>query len=545
MKDRYDYLVIGSGLAGLYTALLASAHGTVGLVTKDELTDSNSYNAQGGIAAVSDTEDLPENHYEDTMVAGRGLCDSPSVDILVHEGPERIRELIAMGMHFDVTESGELALGLEGGHHRRRILHAGGDATGRLVTSFVLEQVKKQERIEMVPHCSLVSLIVSGDNVCSGVRCWNFREDREAVLRGKNTVLACGGAGAIYGRSTNPSTTTGDGIAIAYEAGCAIEDMEFIQFHPTAICKEGCRPFLVSEAVRGEGAHLYNLAGERFMLGAHELNELAPRDVVAQMIDRQIRREGKGYVYLSLKHLDPDKVKSRFPTIYAKCLEYGIDMCDRIPVAPAAHYTVGGVRCDENGATGIGGLYVCGEIASTGIMGANRLASNSLIECMVFAGRVVRDSLKRLESGNAAKPESCGKVRAGFRDGAAGLFSESGLCCNHDNGKRYAGFRKEVSRIVDEYAGIVRDGNGLRKGLSELDALEKELTFSGTWLENEVYSRMCMNLIVTARLIMEGALYRKESRGCLFRSDYPHEDPAFRVHTLQRKEHPIESRDVK
>lgn len=531
----YDYLVIGSGLAGLYTALLASRYGKVGIVTKDDVTDSNSYNAQGGIAAVSDKDDMPENHFNDTVTAGRGLCDYPSVEILVNEGPARIRDLMERGMHFDVTESGELALGLEGGHHRRRILHAGGDATGRLVTSFVLGQVKERRNIEIIPHCSLLELTVAGGR-CTGAVCWNFRDGREVRLHSGCTVLSSGGAAAIYGRSTNPSTTTGDGIAIAYEAGCRIEDMEFIQFHPTAIYMQGREPFLVSEAVRGEGAHLYNLAGERFMLGAHELNELAPRDVVAQMIDRQIRKEGKGYVYLSLKHLDPEKVKSRFPTIYAKCREYGIDMCDRIPVAPAAHYTVGGVCCDENGATDIAGLYVCGEVASTGIMGANRLASNSLVECMVFAGRVVRDSLEK-------------KSGAGQEKGmeAEGCPEESGpekfFCCP-ENKILYDEMKKDVASIVDNYAGIVRDEAGLLRGSEGLDRLEAGLKSRMSYSGQEVYCRMCGNLIIAARLIIGGTLFRKESRGCLFRTDYPHENPDFQVHTLQQKGHATTSRKV-
>lgn len=526
MEDRYDYLVVGSGLAGLYSALLASRHGKVGLVTKMDMSDSNSYNAQGGIAAVSDKDDIPRYHFEDTVVAGRGLCDYPSVNILVNEGPELIKDLIDRGMHFDVTETGELALGLEGGHHRRRILHAGGDATGRLVTSFVLGLVLKEPSIEIIPHCSLAGLLVT-DGECDGVRCWDSSKGCERLFYSRHTILASGGTAAIYGRTTNPSTTTGDGLAIAYNAGCLIEDMEFIQFHPTAIAKEGCPSFLVSEAVRGEGAHLLNLKGERFMAGAHELAELAPRDVVAQMIDRQIRAEGKGYVYLSLAHLDPGMIKSRFPTIYAKCREFGIDMCDRIPVAPAAHYTVGGVRCNENSETNIRNLYVCGEIASTGIMGANRLASNSLIECMVFAQRAIRHSL--------SVPAEEGGMRR----------YEAYLKCRPENMDMYLETRRRIARIMSEYAWIVRDEAGLTKGLGELESLKGHIESLGGYGSDEVYSGMCSNLITSASLIVRGALFRKESRGCHYRSDYPSESRDFEVHTLQQKGRGIVKREVK
>lgn len=527
MEHNYDYIVVGSGLAGLYSALQASMHGKVGLVTKMNITDSNSYNAQGGIAAVSDKDDIPQYHFDDTIVAGRGLCDYPSVNILVNEGPQLIRQLIRDGMHFDVTESGELALGLEGGHHRRRILHAGGDATGRLVTSFVLEEVKKEKNIEIIPHCTLMGLLVT-DGKCDGVRCWNFEDSSEHLFFGKHTILASGGSAAIYSRTTNPSTTTGDGIAIAYKAGCLIEDMEFIQFHPTAIAKEGAESFLISEAVRGEGAHLYNLAGERFMLGAHELAELAPRDVVAQMIDKQIRKEGKGYVYLSLKHLDPHEVISRFPTIYAKCKEYGIDMCDKIPIAPAAHYTVGGVRCNENAESNIAGLYVCGEIASTGIMGANRLASNSLIECMVFAKRAIEDCLKSDDRCSGGHADYSARYR-----------------CNPDNLDIYMQTRNKIAAIVTDYAGIVRDEEKLTTGLEELRLLKQSLEAKEEFDYNEVYSEMCSNLIITAKLIIKGALFRKESRGCHFRSDYPAERKEYEVHVLQQIGHEIVRRDVK
>ena len=521
MELKYDYIIVGSGLAGLYSALQASKYGKVGLVTKMKSTDSNSYNAQGGIAAVYDKDDKPAYHKEDTLVAGRGICDKPAVDILVNEGPERMHDLISEGMHFDVDDNGQITLGLEGGHHRRRIFHAGGDATGKYVTSFVLDLVLKEKNIEIIQECSLLEVIVEEDG-CHGIRCWNTRENKEEIILGKHTILACGGLAAMYTHSTNPSTTTGDGLAIAYKAGCLIEDIEFIQFHPTALCKEGAETFLISEAVRGEGAHLYNIAGERFMLGKHELNELAPRDFVAQMIYKEIKKEGIGWVYLSLKHLDPDSIKNRFPTIYAKCQEYGVDMCDRIPIAPAAHYTVGGVNCDQDGHTNIPNLYVCGELAATGVMGANRLASNSLIECMVYGKRIV-DSIVE---GRDVQPLS-------------DKHYENKYHIVKGNADLYNYVRKEVARIVTEYAGIVRDEQGLNEGLREIDRLENKMIATGKYSDDEVYSTKSNDLMTAARLIMNGSLFRKESRGCLCRSDYPEENPDFKAHTIQQKGHPI------
>lgn len=526
MKREFDYVVVGSGLAGLYSALCASKYGKVALVTKDEITDSNSYNAQGGIAAVSDKDDVPQYHFEDTIVAGRGLCDHPSVNILVNEGPQLIRELIRSGMKFDVTESGELALGLEGGHHRRRILHAGGDATGRMVTSFVIGKVLGNKNIEVIPHCALTGILVNGDR-CEGVRCWNFSEGCECIFTAPDTILASGGSAAIYSRSTNPKTTTGDGTAIAYGAGCTVEDMEFVQFHPTAIVHPQGDSFLVSEAVRGEGARLYNMKGERFMEGRHELAELAPRDVVAQNIDRQIRSEDSGYVWLSLAHLDREAVRKRFPTIWNKCLQLGIDMGDRIPVAPAAHYTVGGVCCDSNARTDIPHLYVCGEIASTGIMGANRLASNSLIECMVFGRRAINDT-----------------IAGGPRTRPSGEYAEK-MHCISGNEALYASVRRETARIVSTYAGITRDAQGLQEGLRALEDLRREMTSSAGWDADEVYCSMCGNLVTTAWLIVRGALFRQESRGCHYRTDFPSESEAFHCHTLQRKGEEITKREVR
>ncbi|MEG0795790.1 MAG: L-aspartate oxidase [Odoribacter sp.] len=507
---HYDYIIAGSGLAGLYIAYHAAAYGKVALLTKSGITESNSYFAQGGIAAATDEDDAPALHFEDTIIAGRGLCDYPAVDILVNEGPQRIRELMDAGMHFDM-EDGSLALGLEGGHHRKRILHAGGDATGRMVTSFMISKVINNPRINIFENHSVIGILQDQDQ-CYGVRTWNLVTQSEELFTADNTFLTLGGTSAIYKRTTNPHTTIGDGLALAYNAGCEIADMEFIQFHPSAICTDSEEAFLISEAVRGEGARLINQNGERFMPAIHELAELAPRDIVAQSIYQQMQKYNQDFVWLSLKHLDPELVKHRFPNIYEKCQELGIDMCDRIPVAPAAHYMVGGVRTDINGQTNIKRLFICGELASSGIMGANRLASNSLIECLVFGKRAIEAS--RSNIGNNTVP----------------VFTRR----YHDHEQYaplYIQLKKDVSRIMTQHAGIIRNAISLQEGLDKLKRLEESLPRE----ENEYYSLISHNLVTVARLIIRSALYRKESRGGHFREDFPTSHQDYLYHIVQQK----------
>ena len=507
---NYDYIIVGSGLAGLYTAYRASAYGKVALLTKSNIRESNSYFAQGGIAAVTGENDAPLFHFQDTITAGRGLCDYPAVNVLVNEGPARIQELINDGMHFD-TENGELALGLEGGHHQKRILHAGGDATGRMITNFVIDKVEHCPTVEIFDNHAVIALL-QDEHGCYGVRCWDFNENREEVFTGHNVFLTSGGTSAIYKRTTNPHTTIGDGLALTYNAGCEIVDMEFIQFHPSAIYTPTGEAYLVSEAVRGEGAYLLNQQGERFMVGKHELAELAPRDIVAQSIFQQMKEHHEDYVYLSLKHLDPEKIRKRFPNIFEKCAELGIDMTDRIPVAPAAHYTVGGVKTDLTGRTNIPHLYVCGELASSGIMGANRLASNSLIECLVFGKRAVEDSVHNRRE--ATIPET------------TPLFS-----LNHQKLEAYLCLKNKVADIMTQEAGIIRTENGLQEGLENLHHLEETEIFE----ENEYYSLVSKNLLTVAELIIRSALFRKESRGGHFRSDYPTPNDKYVCHIIQQK----------
>ena len=462
------YLVIGSGLAGLYTAHRASALGSVLVVTKRALRDSNSFNAQGGIAAVTDIEDNPDIHFTDTVIAGRGLCEDKAVRVLVQEGPQRIKEIIGEGMKFD-TENGKLSLGLEGGHHRKRILHAGGDSTGRYITEFLISKVQNDPNITIRENVSVIDFLVR-DGVCYGARCWDEERNCEELIYAEHTFLTTGGTSAIYTRT-----------------------------------------FLISEAVRGEGAWLIDKAGKRFMLPVHELAELAPRDIVARSIFKQMALDDRPYVVLSLKHLDPEKIRSRFPNILAKCAEYGYDLTDWIPVAPAAHYTVGGVASDLYGRTDIRRLYVCGEIASTGIMGANRLASNSLIECLVFAHRAI------------GVAEECGPV---------GDHPHFDLLYRKDESaaERYYALKRQIAHTMNNCSGIIRSELLLSTGLN---LVKKELRELGD-VKYEYYDEASRKLLTVAYLIMTGARFRRESRGGHYREDYPMLSEEYALHTVQK-----------
>lgn len=533
---KFDYIIVGSGLAGLYAAYKASFKGSVAVITKSLLRESNSFNAQGGIAVVTACDDDPQIHKSDTLIAGRGLCEESSVDILVNDGPDRIAEIIAEGMKFD-TEGGALALGLEGGHHKRRILHAGGDSTGKWITEFVISKVVERENIQIFENTTLLDLLIK-DGVCYGARCWSENpklmegdgaSGEEVLLYANHMFLTSGGTSAIYARTTNPETTVGDGLAIAYQAGCRIVDMEFIQFHPSALYqKDSPKAVLISEAVRGEGAHLLDKRGRRFMVPIHELAELAPRDIVARSIFKQMIKDDVQHVTLSLRHLNREKILKRFPGIHAKCQEYGYDLTQEIPVAPAAHYTVGGIASNSNGRTDIERLYVCGEIAATGIMGANRLASNSLIECLVFANRAVEDSVKVGQAGETPQFEK--------------------MFCREDNNQaEYTRLKHEVSNIMNRYAGIIRSEEGLTEGLNRINSLKAELEERVGQRGGECrefYEEASKRLLTVASLIMTPALMRKESRGGHYREDYACADEAFAVHSVQQKDKEITTAKV-
>lgn len=512
--QTFDYIVAGSGLAGLSVALRAARYGRVAIVTKSWVRESNSYYAQGGIAAVTDQGDSPEEHRADTLIAGRGLCDLDAVDVLVHEAPERIRELIESGMHFDQID-GSLALGLEGGHHHRRILHAGGDATGALVTSFLAKKVAENPNIAIFENHIVLELLIRS-HACWGVSTWNISAGCEELFVARHTFLTIGGTSAIYSRSTNPSTTVGDGIAIAWRAGCAIVDFEFIQFHPTALYSNEPNAFLISEAVRGEGAHLLNAQGERFMASQYPLAELEPRDIVARAIATEMTKGNTPFVWLDLQHLDKAHILHRFPTIARHCAEQGYDLTQRIPVVPAAHYMVGGVRTNLYGETEIPNLYMCGELASTGIMGANRLASNSLIECLVFGHRAVEQS--RLVAQLPLPTE--------FAPHFSAIASRQEF---------YQNLRKQVAELLTEGVGIVRSATTLQLADEKLRDLESELQYLHSDTANELFTHLSQNLLIVARLLIAGASYRKESRGGHYRADYPKPSDAFACHTIQRR----------
>ncbi len=511
-KLEFDFLVIGSGLAGLYSAFYASTFGSVALLTKANLEVSNSFWAQGGIAAAVGPDDNTRLHFNDTIAAGRGLCDAEAVKILVEEGKEMILELVELGVPFD-KENGQLVLGLEGGHSIRRILHAAGDATGKEVVNFFTKLVKASSRIKIFENTIVHKLIVESGQ-CFGVYAFRYRQNENVLFTAVNTILATGGASGIFTRTTNPHTSTGDGIALAYNAGAWIADMEFVQFHPTSFYTETGETFLVSEAVRGEGAFLVNKKGERFMPKIDPQAELAPRDVVASAIFNETRSTGESCVYLKLDHLDPLKIKTRFSNIYKEALKHGIDITkDPVPVAPAAHYMIGGIKTGLNGETNITGLFVCGEAASTGVHGANRLASNSLLECIVFGKRAVDEALKT-------------KINLTGRK-----FPEINFYVDEGKKSLFVAVKKKLAEIMTDKVGILRSEKVMEEALGEFDKISSEFCFA----EEEYYSTSLSSQVEVCRLITNSALLRKESRGAHLRTDYTKEDPSLLFHIVQQK----------
>ncbi len=473
---RTDVLVLGAGLAGLYGALRAAALGArVILVTKGSLQASNSYLAQGGVAAATGAGDSPADHAADTIAAGRGLCDPAAVDVLVTDGPRRIADLERLGVRFDRGRDGDYLLGREGGHGRRRILHAGGAATGAAIAEALIARVRSDPRIGVMQNTAAIGLAGDGAG-CAGA--WVLGHDELRLVGARMTLLATGGACALFARTTNPPGATGDGIALAHRAGAEVRDMEFVQFHPTALAGGG-RAFLISEAVRGEGAWLVDGAGRRFMADLDPAAELAPRDVVTQAVQGLI--DSGGSVSLSLRHLDGARVRRHFPNLVAGCAEAGLDLTrDPIPVAPAAHYLMGGVATDLHAATTIPGLYAGGECAATGVHGANRLASNSLLECFVFAHRAVEHGLAGDPRAEAGPPPERPHARAPIA---------------------------ELRRRMWVGAGPVRDDSGLGR-------------LAG-WLADQPAS----NPVLVADLIAAAARRRTESRGGHLRRDFPAIDP--------------------
>ncbi len=518
---EFDTIVVGSGLAGLTAAFHASKYGSVAIITKSQLDISNSYYAQGGIAVVTDENDSFESHIQDTLIAGRGLCDLDAVKILVEEGQDCVQELIRIGMQFDM-ENGHFVQGLEGGHSFRRILHVGGDATGKGLTCFMLKKVQEQKNIQSFEYTTVVELLVS-NQVSSGVQAFDFVSGKNIVFKSKATIIATGGLSRIYDRSTNPHTATGDGIALAYNAGAKLSDIEFIQFHPSALYIPGEEAFLISEAVRGEGAWLLNPKGERFMQHIHPLAELAPRDVVAYAIYNELQIHQADFLYLSLKHLNPELIKKRFSTIYNTLLKYNIDITtDLLPISPAAHYMVGGIQTDLHGETNIKGLFACGEVASTGVMGANRLASNSLLECLVFGKRAAEKSMQKEK----------------LQDDLTEINS---IHVDQGNETLFLETKNRIATLMSKKAGIVRSAVKLTEAITELNEIKEQLPEK----INEYNLLKIKHITDICTLICESALIRTESRGGHIREDFKTEDPSLCVHLVQQIGKPFNFQEIR
>ena len=509
-SDTTDVVVVGSGIAGLTTALHLRETGLhVTVVTKVNIDDGSTRWAQGGIAAVLDPHDTPEAHAADTMTAGVGLCDPAAVHVLVTEGPDRVRELIKFGAEFDRNPDGSLMLTREGGHTANRVVHAGGDATGAEVQRALHAAVRRDPWIRLIEHALVVDLLRAEDGRVCGLTLHVLGEgtpDGVGAVYARAVVLATGGMGQIYQVTTNPPVSTGDGVAVALRAGATITDLEFLQFHPTALFLAGGtgQQPLVSEALRGEGAHLVDDDGKRFMVGQHEMAELAPRDVVAKGITRVMRANSVDHAWLDARQLGT-ALETRFPTIVASCRAAGVDpVHDLIPVAPAAHYASGGVRTDLRGRTDVPGLYACGEVACTGVHGANRLASNSLLEGLVFARRIATDIASHLP------PQASPAVQRG-----SGGVVEGGV-------------RTELQKAMTGGAGVLRSEDSLREVAATLNRLAatRSTPDTATWETT--------NLVTVATAMTAAAYARQETRGCHWREDFAEADDRWRGHLLTR-----------
>jgi L-aspartate oxidase len=509
MNSNTDFIVIGSGIAGLRAAIeIARAGGRVAVLTKDKADESNTEYAQGGIAVALSDDDEVALHEEDTLKAGAGLCDVEAVEAMVEDGPRYINQLMDWGTRFD-REGGRLVFTREAAHSRRRILHAQGDSTGREIVRALIARAAAEPGIVFMPHAVTYSLLTV-DGICRGVNYLDPLVQAPRQMTARAVILASGGAGQIYQHTTNPSVATGDGMAMSFAAGAEIADAEFVQFHPTALNLAGAPRFLLSEAMRGEGGVLRNAAGERFMPHYHPDAELAPRDVVSRAIVTEMEETGTDTVYLDMSALDDAFLRERFPLIHATCAQFGLDMSrDRLPVSPAAHYCMGGVRTDLDGRTTLPGLYAAGEVACSGVHGANRLASNSLLEGLVFGAR----------AGGAVMADA-GVAAAGLDIGPTELAPY-----NRDAINAGGEVRTRIRSIMWERVAIVRDHAGLCSALAEFDELA-----------DGSLDQMTENLLAVARLITRAALWRKESRGGHFRRDFPERDDAhWRVHSVQRQ----------
>jgi len=536
---QYDYVVIGSGIAGLSFALKAAAHGEVAVVTKANKAESNTVYAQGGIACVTSTEDSFELHVRDTLTAGAGLCDEAVARIIVTEGPARIRDLIELGVQFDSREedpdreingTSELDLTKEGGHSKRRILHSR-DITGKEIERALVAALEKHPRVHVLEHHMAVDLITlsklgfASEDRALGVYVLNEASGEVLTLRSDRIVLATGGCGKVYLYTTNPPIATGDGLAMAWRAGARIANMEFIQFHPTCLYHPEAGSFLISEAVRGEGAILVDKKGNRFMDRYDARGELAPRDIVARAIDAEMKRTGARCVYLDITHKPPEFIRDRFPNIASTCLRYGIDITQhKIPVVPAAHYQCGGVQTDVDGATSLRGLYAIGEVACTGLHGANRLASNSLLEAVVTAHRC-NEALLRAFPHTLPSERVHFPLREWVSGDAQNLDEMVVIYHNWD----------EIRRLMWDYVGIVRTTKRLQRAATRLRNLDREIQEFYWNFKITTDLLELRNLCTVAALIVDSALQRQESRGLHYTLDFPEPFDSLQHPTLLRR----------
>ena len=511
---RYDVLIIGSGAAGLTVALGLPDGVQAALLSKGELTHASTYYAQGGVAAVLDSDDSLESHVRDTHLAGGGLCHDDAVRYTVENGPRAIRWLIDQGVDFTRLEGSEANplpyhLTREGGHSHRRIIHAA-DATGVAISSTLIDRVKERDNVQLFEHRVAVDLILQEHNSerrCCGAYVHNIKTGETDVILARSVVLATGGASKVYLYTSNPDVATGDGIAMAWRAGCRVANMEFMQFHPTCLYHPHAKSFLITEAVRGEGGVLRLPDGSRFMDRFDERAELAPRDIVARAIDHEMKRLGADHLFLDISHKPADFIKQHFPTIYEKCLSFGIDITrEPIPVVPAAHYTCGGIVSDERARTDINQLYVVGEAAFTGLHGANRMASNSLLECLVY-GRAAAQDITRREADIPPPPSAPDWDESQVRD------SDEDVIISHN--------WDELRHFMWDYVGIVRTTKRLQRAKHRVDLLSREIGefYSNYRVSNDLIE--LRNLVTVSDLIICSALQRKESRGLHYTLDYP------------------------
>jgi len=514
-----DVLIIGSGIAAISAAIAAAEVSSVMIITKSALQESNTYYAQGGVAVSLDPADNPEGHLQDTLVAGAGLCDETAVRKLVTEGPVRVRELIAWGTPFD-RENGQIAFTLEGGHSRNRVIHADGDATGRVIEISLIEKIHNHPNITILENHFCVDLL-HNESICYGAVVLDVKSGKFLKIESRATILASGGLGQIYRETTNPEVATGDGMAAALRAGATLADMEFVQFHPTTLYLAGAKRHLITEAVRGEGAHLINYKGERFMLKVHERAELAPRDVVARAIGREMVLTGATNVFLTMAHLDPKMIHARFPNLVKTLAQYRLDPCkDRIPVRPASHYMMGGVRTDLEARTDVQRLFAAGEVANVGVHGANRLASNSLLDGLVFGYEAGKQALKLASTAQPLFPDKA--VRP--------LLPKDNLPLD------VMDVRNSLRSLVSRSAGLVRDAETMESALQMLDFWQKyvyaEEFTSTSGLELQ-------NMLACSQAILRSAIKREESRGAHQRSDFPQTDDKNWKHhsTISRRDY--------